>query len=440
MFKKLLEIWYPRRAQGIEEQREYLNLIISFSYICVLANICYLVLNLLKELPLGPTLTIIAAFIGLLITTRYSKSYRLPAHILLGLYCISMVSLVLYYRKFPYTIFLWMPVFSIISVYLVGRRFGGIWSLLSMSGIIAAYSVDKKWLPMAVDIDADQLYGAVIMSIVLTTLCALYGSWSFERYISKLTNKLKIQNDELIRSQVEIENNMQEKRTLIAIVCHDIANPLTLIKNYASMLEGQMEEKDDAKVAKIISACQMVEEVICDVRELEAVQSGKAPLEVESTDLVPIFNDVFETFRQRLQQKNLKLEFIYDPDIQLMVNADGKSLSMSVFNNLISNAIKFSHHGDTIKVTAEVVDDQISVQIKDTGIGMPSELVDNLFKHDVPTSRSGTAGEKGTGFGMPITSAFMEKYGGSIHVKSVEKNSDKNDHGTQITLTFNRSA
>lgn len=439
MFTKLLEIWYPRRAHGIEEQREYLNLIISFSYIGVLANICYLILNVMKELPIGPTLIIIAAFIGLLITTRYSKSYRLPAHILLGLYCISMVSLVLYFRKFPYTILLWMPVFSIISVYLVGRRPGSIWSFLSMLGVIAAYSVDKKWLPMAPDIDSDQLYGAVIMSIVLTTFCALYGSWSFERYISKLTNKLKNQNNELVRNQVEIENSIQEKRTLIAIVCHDIANPLTLIKNYASMLEGQVEEKNDVKVAKIISACGLLEEVISDVRQLESVQSGKTSLQVRSTDLVPIFNDIFETFKQRLRQKNLKLEFIYDSDIQLMVNADGKSLSLSVFNNLISNAIKFSHDGDTIKVTAEVVDDQISVKIKDTGIGMPSELVDNLFKHDVPTTRSGTAGEKGTGFGLPITSAFMEKYGGSIHVMSVEKNQNRYDHGTQVTLTFNRS-
>ncbi len=104
----------------------------------------------------------------------------------------------------------------------------------------------------------------------------------------------------------------------------------------------------------------------------------------------------------------------------------------------MTNAIKFSPRGSTIKITTKQdVEGQIKVYISDPGVGMSTELVDDLFDLSKPTSRDGTEGERGTGFGMPLVKKFMQKYGGEISINSKPIEDFPNDHGTEICLRFN---
>jgi signal transduction histidine kinase len=76
------------------------------------------------------------------------------------------------------------------------------------------------------------------------------------------------------------------------------------------------------------------------------------------------------------------------------------------------------------------------ITIKDSGIGMPDEIRHNVFKKDKQTSRIGTEGEKGTGFGMPLVKNYMEHFGGKIKVESKDIESFPDDHGTTFTIYF----
>jgi signal transduction histidine kinase len=102
----------------------------------------------------------------------------------------------------------------------------------------------------------------------------------------------------------------------------------------------------------------------------------------------------------------------------------------------LSNAIKFSEPGTEIRVDIYAEAESIKLVITDRGMGIPAEIIPYLFDRGKATSRPGTQGERGTGFGLPIVKAYMNRYGGSIEVHSVPKAEGVNDHGTTFTLVF----
>lgn len=80
------------------------------------------------------------------------------------------------------------------------------------------------------------------------------------------------------------------------------------------------------------------------------------------------------------------------------------------------------------------------ITITDNGIGIPEDILKKLFEIDSGTTRFGTHGEKGTGFGMPLVKKFVTAYGGNIEIWSKEKNETSGEHGTRITITLHKPA
>ena len=84
------------------------------------------------------------------------------------------------------------------------------------------------------------------------------------------------------------------------------------------------------------------------------------------------------------------------------------------------NAIKFSHSGGFVKITAEETEKEIKISIKDKGVGIKKYLLENLFRIDKSTTTKGTIGEKGTGLGLILCKEFIEKNNGKLIISSVE--------------------
>ncbi|NRA46218.1 MAG: ATP-binding protein [Oligoflexales bacterium] len=122
-----------------------------------------------------------------------------------------------------------------------------------------------------------------------------------------------------------------------------------------------------------------------------------------------------------------------------VVSAEPVSLLNDVINNLLTNAIKFSYDNGTITVKCYLSQDWKVVEIIDKGMGIPKNLIGKLFDYYKSTSRLGTQGEKGTGFGLPLVKSFMDAYHGCIDVKSTEKGKGEG-HGTTFTLKFKNAA
>ncbi len=107
----------------------------------------------------------------------------------------------------------------------------------------------------------------------------------------------------------------------------------------------------------------------------------------------------------------------------------------------MSNAIKFSEKNSLITIKlVKTKKHSIRVTIKDSGIGIPKAHMDNIFKLEKHSSRSGTLGEAGTGFGIPIAKTFVEKFGGKISVESKCKEDFPYDHGSSFHIDLRRAA
>jgi two-component system, sensor histidine kinase and response regulator len=125
-------------------------------------------------------------------------------------------------------------------------------------------------------------------------------------------------------------------------------------------------------------------------------------------------------------------------DSQTRVMVEKTSFINSVINNILTNAIKFSHPDSAIEINASIADKKVSVSFRDNGIGIPDGILKDLFDLDKATSRAGTQDESGTGWGMPLVKNFVEAYGGKITITSSEKDTGTRKRGTEVLLTLRK--
>ena len=246
--------------------------------------------------------------------------------------------------------------------------------------------------------------------------------------------------------QQELRKEVEEKQALIRILTHDISTPLSVIYGQAELLTLKSQgtaANDLEKSTRLISkSVDRIHEIINHIRTMEAVKSGKVKLEPEPVALKSVFQEAGLFFQEPLLEKNLSLEIVPTlENIKTKIMAERISFAAHVMNNLLSNAIKFSFPGSVIRleVRDDPGDETVTVVLKDRGMGMPAEILENIYSPSAPTSREGTAGEKGTGFGMPIVKSYMEMFAGEISIRSKVKEKHPHDHGTEIHLILKKN-
>ena len=233
----------------------------------------------------------------------------------------------------------------------------------------------------------------------------------------------------------------EKNRTLVRVISHDLMNPVSIIVNYADIhLKSPHSAGDSLRSwQRVMHAARHQQEIISHVQTMDAILSGKQHLDLGSVEFAPLLQKVASLYEEKLAAKLLTLVIEPGPP-GLYVTAEGPSLGNSVMNNLISNAIKFSNKGARITITVAEQDDVVTVSVADQGIGMDNELQKNIFDPYKPTTRRGTAGERGTGFGMPILKSYIEIYGGSVSVESRPMATHPDDHGTTFVIKLKRAS
>jgi len=230
-----------------------------------------------------------------------------------------------------------------------------------------------------------------------------------------------------------LKKQVESQRELLHVLCHDLSNPLGAIESFA---EYYLENPNDLEIiTDIIGASKDAAKIIDLTRRLMATEEKE--MHIYPVNLKHVLEQSLAILKIKRHNKKIVIN-LNIPD-NVMVMAEETSLIHTVFNNLITNAIKFSEPGSCINICIEHQKAQkICVIIQDSGIGIPKALLNNLFDVSKTTNRIGTDGEKGTGFGMPLVKKFMEKYGGDIHVDSKSIEDAPDNHGTKVCLTFHQ--
>jgi len=178
-------------------------------------------------------------------------------------------------------------------------------------------------------------------------------------------------------------------------------------------------------------------EIIELVGAIKAVEENKINLKLSAVNLKDAVFESIDILQEKFEKKAIKPEVNIGKNINVLV--ERTSFVNSVLNNIVTNAIKFSYPDSNITIEASQTGELVTIAIKDSGIGMPENLLIDVFDVSKSTSREGTAEEIGTGFGMPLIKKFMTMYGGKIELSSTEETEGSKDHGTQVKLILKAS-
>lgn len=211
----------------------------------------------------------------------------------------------------------------------------------------------------------------------------------------------------------------QMKSDFVALASHELRTPLTSIQGYAELiLDGDVGEisKEQREFLEIISQnTQRLEALINDVLDVEKIESGRMTMKMEKTDLIQIVDNCVNTFKIMAENKGLQLE----KDVKISpINVLGDSDRLSqVFSNLLSNAIKYTKEG-RVKISARIKGELASVAIEDTGLGMSPEDMKIVFSRFFRAEDSYVRKTTGSGLGLSIAKATIERHNGDIKLES----------------------
>ncbi len=234
----------------------------------------------------------------------------------------------------------------------------------------------------------------------------------------------ELKSNELTLSRVAQELNASNiaKDTFLSILAHDLKNPFNAILGFATILLEEYDEYSEKErrhfIYNIHQAADTTFSLIQNVLEWSRSQTGRIHYLPEQIQLDELFSDTYKLLRISINSKNINYESSIKKETSIYADPN---MMRTIIRNLLSNAIKFTPEGGSISVSTRSVNKgMLEVMIKDSGIGIPEQVVSQLFKSNEYFGRSGTRGEQGTGLGLVLCKDFLERQGGLIWVQSKE--------------------
>lgn len=213
----------------------------------------------------------------------------------------------------------------------------------------------------------------------------------------------------------------EQELDFIAFAAHELRGPITVIRGYLDVLEDELRDvlKDDQEelFRRLTVSANRLSGYINNILNTSRYDRRHLKMHLAETSLASIYDTIRDDMQMRASAQNRMLA-VNIPDGLPTIAADTASLS-EVLGNLIDNAIKYSNEGGAINVSAGVKGDTIEILVEDHGIGMPGNVVSNLFQKFYRSHRSRET-VAGTGIGLYISKAIVESHGGNISVRSEE--------------------
>lgn len=207
------------------------------------------------------------------------------------------------------------------------------------------------------------------------------------------------------------------KDDLISQVSHELRTPLTSIKGYAEGLladeDGPLNDEQRRSAETVLRNANRLQSLVDDILTISRLEAGRLKLMKEQHDLETVLTAVLEEFTHAARKKEITLQL--NTEGSLVVEVDESRITQ-VIGNLVANAIKFSDQGGAVEISAHRDADEVSVEVRDHGMGIPAEEISNLFQRFFRASTASRT--EGTGLGLVISKELVELHDGRISVAS----------------------
>jgi signal transduction histidine kinase len=229
----------------------------------------------------------------------------------------------------------------------------------------------------------------------------------------------RLETQRRLTDQNERLRNLDEARNqFLAIVSHELRTPLTSIVSFTELIRSEADRltPDGVRFLDIIERnADRLHRLVGDLLMLDRLEAGALPLDLAPVSVEDLAAEAVRSASAAAAKQGIAIDF--RTGTGPAVPGDQRRL-MQVMDNLIANAVKFSHRNQRVGVTAEYDGRQWRVDVADHGIGIPEAEVGQLFSRFVRASNARTAGLPGTGLGLSIVKVLAEMHGGRVEVAS----------------------
>lgn len=223
----------------------------------------------------------------------------------------------------------------------------------------------------------------------------------------------------------KIRNVEQIKKDFIVNVSHELRTPLTAIKGYVETLEEEADKKNRYYFNIIKNHTDRLINIVNDLLSLSEIEEKEIEMETKKINIRDLIDNVVKIYNHKLKEKDIRVENQINPDFP-PVKGDPFKLEQ-LFLNLMDNAVKYTEKGQ-ITFRAYQKNNQASIEIQDTGIGIPSQDLSRIFERFYVVDKSRSRKLGGTGLGLSIVKHIVRLHNGEINVESTP------GQGTKFTV------
>jgi signal transduction histidine kinase len=199
-------------------------------------------------------------------------------------------------------------------------------------------------------------------------------------------------------------------------VAHELRTPLTTIRAYLEALQDQVITPDSAVIASIYEEAMLLSRLVTDLQDLALAEAGQLRLQRVPIALEDVITKAINALSLQAENKKISISANIASDLPL-VEADAQRIGQ-ILRNLLSNAIKYTPERGEVRVSAQAMQKEVQVSVRDNGVGIAAKHLPSIFKHFYRADTSRTRETGGSGLGLAIVEQLVQAHGGRITVES----------------------